>query len=188
MWKDSSMKDSITLKTMHEIKIISNPIRMRVLRNYYSYGKPATVKQMATSMGEVPANIHYHVKKLVEINVLVLDHTENVNGITAKFYEPSAKSIKIEDENDTINDGYINEKEIIISNIFDESRNEFLNCMRQKSEEENSGTIISSKIKLSDEEYESVIDYITNLVNTKKESEEKSKKTYLFFSGVIESL
>jgi len=181
------MKDCITLKTMHEIKIISNPIRMRVLRNYYAYGKPATVKQMAQYMDEVPANIHYHVKKLVEIGILALHHTESVNGITAKFYLPTAKSIKIEDENNTINDGYINEKEIIISNIFDESKQVFVQSMRASSDEEEQGTLVATRIQLSQNEYHDVLKYITDLVEKKREEETSDEKEYLFFAGIIET-
>lgn len=176
------MKECITLKTMNEIKIISNPIRLKVLRNYYAYGKPATVKQMAVYMGEVPANIHYHVKKLVEIKILELHHTENVNGITAKFYIPTAKSIKIDDENNTIEGGYINEKEIIVSNVFDESKTEFLKSMRISSEDEK-GTIVASKVRLTKKEYQEVIDFISKLA-AKKDGDDQE---YLFFSGIIET-
>lgn len=181
------MKDSITLKTMSEIKIISNPIRMKVLRNYYTLGKPATVKQMAVFMGEVPANIHYHVKKLVEINVLELHHTENVNGITAKFYLPVAKSIKIEDEDNTITDGYINEKEIIVSNIFDEGKKEFLSALRELNSDDEKGTLFATKVALTEEEYTKVVDYIHDLVESNRTTEQNDKKQYLLFTGMIES-
>lgn len=182
------MKDCITLKTMNEIKIISNPIRMRVLRNYYAIGKPATVKQMAVYMGEVPANIHYHVKKLLEINVLELDHTENVNGITAKFYKPSAKSIKIDDENNTISDGYINEKEIIVSNIFDDGKKEFIKSLKAHHNDDEKGTLFASSIELTEAEYQEVVAYITDLVENKGVTEDDTKKKYLFFTGIIESV
>lgn len=179
------MKDCITLKTMSEIKIISNPIRMRVLRNYYAIGKPATVKQMASYMGEVPANIHYHVKKLVEIHVLELDHTESVNGITAKFYVPSAKSIKIEDEHN-ITDGYIDEKEIIVSNIFDDGKKEFLKAMRNRKDDEEKGTLFATHVSLSESEYLEVINYISNLVEKNRNEDDEDKKSYLMFTGIIE--
>lgn len=180
------MKDYITLKTMQEIKIISNPIRMRVLKNYYAIGKPATVKQMAQFMGEVPANIHYHVKKLVEIKVLVLDHTESVNGITAKFYIPAAKTIKIDDDNHTMGDGIINEKEIIVSNIFDDGKKEFLKALRARQEEQDAGTLLARTIELTEDDYKKVIDYVTDLVVNNEPSEDEKNKKYLFFTGIIE--
>ena len=185
--KGQIMKDCITLKTMQEIKIISNPIRMRVLKNYYAIGKPATVKQMAGFMGEVPANIHYHVKKLLEINVLELDHTESVNGIIAKFYVPAAKTIKIDDENSAISDGYINEKEIIVSNIFDDGKKEFVKSLRAHQDDEEKGTLFASTIEMSESQYNEVIEYMTNLVMNNETSEDQSKKKYLFFTGIIES-
>lgn len=172
---------------MNEIKIISNPIRMRVLKNYYMIGKPATVKQMAIFMGEVPANIHYHVKKLLEIHVLELDHTESVNGITAKFYKPTAKSIKIDDENNTISDGYINEKEIIVSNIFDDGKKEFLKSLKAHRNDEEKGTLFASSIELTESEYEEIVTYITDLVENKRVTDDDTKKKYLFFTGIIES-
>jgi len=177
------MKDSITLSTMNEIKIISNPIRMRVLRNYYSIGKPATVKQMAVYMGEVPANIHYHVKKLIEINVLELHHTESVNGITAKFYVPTAKHIKIDDEHDA-SEKYIDEKEVIVSNIFDDGKKEFMKALRSKKNDEK-GTIFASKIALTESEYRKVLDYMTTLVDEHRVTEDDDRK-YLLFTGIIE--
>lgn len=181
------MKKSLTLKTMVEIKIISNPIRMKILRNYYAIGKPATVKQMAVHMGEVPANIHYHVKKLVEIKVLELHHTENINGITAKFYLPVAKSIKIEDENNTFTDGCINEKEIIVSNIFDEGKKEFVSALRNSKSDDEQGMLFATKVVLSDDEYNKMLAYIHELVENNRVSENDDKKEYLLFAGLIES-
>lgn len=111
------MKEFITLKTMKEIKIISHPMRMKILKQYYGFSKPATVKQIADHMHEVPANIHYHVKKLVEIGVLELDHTEVVNGIVAKYYLPTAQTIKIEDDESAFKPGSISEYDVLISNF-----------------------------------------------------------------------
>lgn len=184
------MKDYITLKTIKEIKIISNPIRMNVIKNYYLYGKAATVKQMAVYMNQVPANIHYHVKKLVEINVLVLDHTEMINGITAKFYIPTAKIIKIEDSN-SLEGGYLGEKEIIISNIFDENKLDFIQYMRKKKKDENIGSIRTSRLSLTHLEYldlEKLInDYVEeNMIENQTENINEDKKEYLFFNAVIE--
>jgi DNA-binding transcriptional ArsR family regulator len=179
------MKDCITLKTMKEIKIISNPVRMKVLRNYYAIGKPSTVKQMAVYMNEVPANIHYHVKKLVEIEVLELHHTESVNGIIAKFYLPTAKVIKIEDEDSGLADGFIDEKEIVVSNVFDETKQDFIKAMRRESEHDES-TLISKKMKLTEEQYMEILEYISKVAKSEYDIEDENTSEYLFFSGIIE--
>lgn len=180
------MKELTTLKTMKEIKIMSNPIRMRVLKNYHIYGKPATVKQMAVFMEEVPANIHYHVKKLLEINILELHHTESINGIIAKYYIPTSKYIKIEDESGSLNSNYVNEKEILVSNLFDENKVEFIDSMRN-SNEENNGRLISSTLKLTEEEYNEMLKYLEDKVKNNRTESSEDRKSYLFFSGLIET-
>jgi hypothetical protein len=59
--------------------------------------------------------------------------------------------------------------------------------MRKTSEEENAGTLVSSKIKLNEDEYEDIINYITKIVKNKKENDGEDRKSYLFFTGIIES-
>lgn len=176
------MKDLITLKTPKEIKIISNPIRMKVLKNYYALNTPTTVKQMAVHMGEVPANIHYHVKKLIEINVLELDHTQSVNGIIAKFYVPSAKSIVISDDDETST--CVNEKEIIINNVFEQGKTQFVAAMDLKSDEV--GKLVNTEVMLTEEEHKKVLDYIEQLVDKKEKQEGVNQKKYMFFSAIAE--
>lgn len=46
-----------------------------------------TVKEIADELGEVPAKVYYHVKKLEAIQVLYVEHTRLVNGIVAKYYD-----------------------------------------------------------------------------------------------------
>lgn len=179
------MKESITLKTMKEIKIISNPIRMKVLKNYYTYGAPATVKQMAVHMGEVPANIHYHVKKLLEIKVLELDHTESVNGIIAKFYVPTAKTIKIDDEDSDHINGIIDEKELILKNLFDQAKGEFVENMSSGDKHSEAGTVVYTQVDLSETELEEVLGFIKEISERKGRGGEDDFKKYLFFSGIV---
>ena len=45
---------------------------MMIMKQYYKLGKPATVKQIADEMNEVPAKVHYHVKKLESVGILKL--------------------------------------------------------------------------------------------------------------------
>ncbi len=48
-----------------EIKIFSDPYRMKIINAYIKAGKALTVKGVADLMGEVPAKVHYHVKKII---------------------------------------------------------------------------------------------------------------------------
>ena len=179
------MKEFITLKTMKEIKIISHPMRMKILKQYYGFSRPATVKQIADHMNEVPANIHYHVKKLVEIGVLELDHTEVVNGIVAKYYLPTAQTIKIEDDESALKPGSISEYDVLISNFFDENKKTFLQQMAKDGPKSKEVPLISKTLYLSDEEYESFLVYFKEISSKYKEAKE-GKKPCLFFGGLVD--
>lgn len=180
------MKESIFLKTSNEIKIMSNPIRIRVIKSYHKYGKPATVKQIAGFMGEVPANIHYHVKKLLEINVLELHHTESVNGIIAKYYLPTAKYIEIEDLPKLDSKEYTDEKEVLISNMFDDIKTEFIKALKNKTDDREC-ILTSSVINLTEEEYNDITTYIKDVIDRSKNNDNTDKEPYLFLNGLIQS-
>ncbi len=181
------MKEQITLKTQNELKIISNPLRMKILKSYYSYGKAATVKQMAVYMNLVPANIHYHVKKLVEIGVLELNHTDQINGIIAKYYLPVAKSIKIEDEDNSLSPDCINEKEVIVSYLFDTAKGEFIECLRAKSHEENIMKLSYSSIKMTRNKFEEFRVKLEEFIESYSDDDNDEAKEYLLINGIIES-
>ena len=75
------------LRSLEEVKALSDPYRFKILNCFYEMKKPATVKQIADKLGEVPANIHYHVKKLEKFDIVRLHHTEEIRGIVAKYYK-----------------------------------------------------------------------------------------------------
>jgi len=87
------------IETDEEIKIFSDPYRMRIINTYIKVGEPLTVKGVADQMGEVPAKVHYHVKKLLRIHILVLDHTKIINGITAKYYRLVTENFSVAYQN-----------------------------------------------------------------------------------------
>lgn len=75
------------INTDNEMKIFTDPYRMKIINTLLDATRPMTVKQIADTLGEVPAKVHYHVKKLIAIELLELDHIEVINGINAKFYK-----------------------------------------------------------------------------------------------------
>jgi len=178
------MKDFITLKTMKEIKVISHPLRMKILKTYYGFSVPATVKQIADHMGEVAANIHYHVKKLIEIGVLELDHTEVVNGIVAKFYKPTAHTIKIEDD-DSVDRSKISEYDVLVANFFDENKKSFLKILETDSTEVKEVPLVSTTLHLTPEDYADLVDYLKNISARYKKPSEDTRPC-MFFGGLVD--
>ncbi|MCF7925567.1 MAG: hypothetical protein K9L26_03440 [Candidatus Izimaplasma sp.] len=90
---DSKLK---VIKTDEELKIFTDPYRMKIIEKYLENDKPMTVKQVADILEEVPAKVHYHVKKLIKIKLLELDHIEIINGINAKYYKMPYDEFRVE--------------------------------------------------------------------------------------------
>lgn len=91
------------INTDKEMKIFTDPYRMKIINTILEAKRPMTVKQIADTLGEVPAKVHYHVKKLIEIELLELDHIEVINGINAKFYKLLYDRFQVRFANDDSN-------------------------------------------------------------------------------------
>lgn len=90
------MPKSITITDEADIKLLSDPYRIRILDTFKSFGRPATVKQVADRLGDTAAKVTFHVRKLIGLGLLTLDHTEMINGIVAKFYVLAYDTIHVE--------------------------------------------------------------------------------------------
>lgn len=90
------MEELRIMKTDEEMKVFSDPFRLQIISAYKKAEKPMTAKGIADVMGVVPSKVHYHVKKLLAVNILALDHIESINGIQAKFYRLTAKEFRLE--------------------------------------------------------------------------------------------
>ena len=95
----------LILEKEKDLKIFLDPFRSRIMDVVRDAEQPMTVKEIADFLGEVPAKVYYHVKKLESIGVLYVEHTKVINGIVAKYYSLAADSIalsvhKEEDKND----------------------------------------------------------------------------------------
>lgn len=155
------MENMRELTTDEEIKIFSDPYRMRILTTYKEAGKALTVKGVADLMGEVPAKIHYHVKKLLSIHILELDHMEIINGIQAKYYRLTTDNFRINySENNPSSDQIIDKGTAVIINILDDFKKEVYEIAERvrnnpkPSENKNGGIFSKDRIYLSQEDFE----------------------------------
>lgn len=182
------MKKSKKLTTVEEIKAFTDPYRIRILSVYTKFGRPATVKEIADKMGEVPAKVHYHVKKLESSGILELIYTKEINGIVAKYYEPTAKSFEIESEtmNPAIKSLLLNETKKAINSVYEESKMIILESLDNQDDDEEArkASIQSSTLYLSKDEAEYIQNSIKEILKTyeKNKKEEKDKNPYHFFN------
>jgi DNA-binding transcriptional ArsR family regulator len=95
--------ETITLAGKRELDIYINPQRQNLLRRMKLMDAPVTPKALADQMGISASSVQHHLKKLLELGVVELDHTERVRGITASYYRVPPKVVRIggliEDEN-----------------------------------------------------------------------------------------
>ncbi|WP_349671785.1 helix-turn-helix domain-containing protein [Lacrimispora sp.] len=87
--------DHIKLSTKKELEIYMNPVRQNLLRLLERSKLPMTPKQLSQKMDISPSSVQHHIKKLESLGVITLDHTENINGITARYYCPTYVNVRI---------------------------------------------------------------------------------------------
>jgi DNA-binding transcriptional regulator GbsR (MarR family) len=179
------------IKTDEELKIFSDPYRLRIISTYKENNQPLTAKGVADLMGEVPAKVHYHVKKLLSINILELDHIEIIKGIQAKYYKLTTDNFKIDYSNtQRRTTDFINSTELLINNIIEEFKNDVhvsSNTFKTEGKEsfDKKGIFSKDNIYLSTEDYKTFEKEITNLFHKYGEIS-SDKKKFSFFAGLIE--
>lgn len=89
------MTVTIDITTKKQMDIYMNPQRQRLLKEMSIYGKPITPKQLSNILNISPSSVTYHLKKLQELGIVELDHTEMVHGICAKYYKKLPHNVNL---------------------------------------------------------------------------------------------
>ena len=85
----------IALTTKEELNIYMSPVRQQLLRQLGISNAPMTPKMLADKLQISASSVQYHIKKLIPLGVIELDHTEIINGITARYYKPAQVTVQI---------------------------------------------------------------------------------------------
>lgn len=185
------------LKTPEEIKIMSDPLRLTIYKTFHKMGRPATAKEVADDLGLAPAKVHYHVQKMLSIEILELDHTKEINGIIAKFFKVTADSFVIDYSNisDKVKNSVYSKSENLYLSIFNDFRDKFLTSLRSKvknnssSSEDRSGFIMHDKMYIKQGDYEAFYGELVNLIEKygNQEEAEDNVTTYNFLISMIKN-
>lgn len=179
------------IETDEELKIFSDPYRMKIINAYIKAGKPLTVKGVADLMGEVPAKVHYHVKKLISIDILQLDHTEVINGITAKYYSLTTENFSVAYENTPSQPGLFDSTTNMLISVIDEFKEDiYRNATYIKTHDEagdipRKGFITKEELHLSEKDYEAFNEEMRALYKKYRavNQPDSEEDTYDFFVG-----
>lgn len=178
------MEDKKELTTNEEIKVFTDPYRLKILDCLYKNDTPKNVKEVADHLGEVPAKVYYHVKKMESADIIRLVYTREINGIIAKYYEPTAKNFEIKG-NENIKKSVKGQVANLISSLYDESKTAMLMQIEGSTLEKFPGSINFSSVYLTEDELKEFQQFIKDfLVKYEKEDKNNSEKVeyHLFTS------
>lgn len=173
------------LSTLEEVQVFSVPYRIKILDYMYSFKAPATVKNIADKMGETPAKIHYHIKKMEQAGIVKLIYTKHVNGIEAKFYEPTAELFQINHKEGMDKSKILSHTQKTIAALYDESKKNFLEQM-DISNTKNNGFVTGGDLYLTQEEFTNMMEEIENIRRKYSDTTDKEgKNKYKTFISII---
>jgi predicted ArsR family transcriptional regulator len=99
MTKVTQIESLYTIKDLETLKVISDPLRMRILDSIglaNQLGELRTVKQCAEELDTPPAKLYYHINMLEKHGLIKVADTQIVSGIIEKHYQITAHSIMID--------------------------------------------------------------------------------------------
>ncbi|MEO2213765.1 helix-turn-helix domain-containing protein [Paenibacillus amylolyticus] len=179
--------EHMVLSTIEEIKIYSDPYRIQIMNMFNRQGRPSTVKEIADQMGEVPAKVHYHVKKLEKIGLLTIVSTREINGIIAKYYEPFSGEIHLrhedeDNENSPLKQVFRSETLKLLNEMFEQSRQRFM----YQAENEDRMFLSDMTLYATREEVEQLYKNIIKLCEpyTTKENQQGEHEVFQLFSAL----
>lgn len=146
------MKEVVKLISIDQIKAYSDPYRLKIISFFKNTREAATVKEVADYLEDVPAKVHYHIKKLERAGILELIRTKEIKGIIAKYYYLTAESFIIESEEINQHTKKVYNSQIlnIVNEYYDKSKEKSMNTLIKK-EEQNAISIIFKDICISNE-------------------------------------
>lgn len=103
----------ISLTTKQELDIYMNPTRQQLLRQLSLSDTSMTPKMLADKLKISASGVQHHLKKLVSLGLVELDHTEKINGITASFYKLAQVQVQVGLEKD---DELNRQREVLMQN------------------------------------------------------------------------
>lgn len=179
------MKEVINLTSLEQIKAYSDPYRLKIITFLRNNGDAATVKEIADFFGEVPAKVHYHIKKLEKAGILELVRTKEIKGIIAKYYFLTAESFNIEGEQIKTEAKQVYKSQIlnIVTDYYDKSKEKIIATISNKANtdnEENSMMLNFRDIYLTEDEFVELNYQIKDLLKKYEKKEEGKIPCHIF--------
>ena len=87
------MLERYEIDSVEQLRAVADMLRLRIIDLLQE--RPMTVTQLGDLLGMAPAKVHYHVRELERVGLLLLVETREKGGILEKYYQPIAKDISV---------------------------------------------------------------------------------------------
>lgn len=162
--------ERVTLISKKELDIYMNPMRQKLLRQLSIANIPMTPKMLADKLQISASGVQHHIKKLMLLGLIELDHTEIINGITASFYKPAQVTVQI---GLTQSDALAEQREVLIQDSIAQVYDGFQKQMKKRIDLQGDndpdnlqkwGDILSGVVHLSEQQSNSLMKLITEFI------------------------
>ena len=89
------VRKTIRLTTREELNTYMSPVRQELLRTLRLSGEPMTPKELSLRLKISASSVQHHLKKLLDLGVVEVDHRALINGITATYYRDSPVEVRM---------------------------------------------------------------------------------------------
>lgn len=164
--------EKVRLTTKKELEIYMNSVRQQLLRQLEISKTPMTPKMLADKLGISASGVQHHIRKLISLGVILLDHTEQINGITASFYKPAEVTVQIGLD---LDDNSVPQREVLIQQRISKVYEGFLSAKKSRvSQYENPdpellrkwGDIMNGVVHLTEQESGELMSIISEYIES----------------------
>ena len=164
---------NIRLTDDDELKIFMHPMRQRILHSLSIHG-PMTVKMIADAFNMNSSSIKNHMMQLMNIQVVEVDHQQQINGITATYYRRFEGTVSIGSDAG-------GERQVLAQNLLRQVQDGFFQKERQYRDEQGHfcSDQLTGVVHLSKEEADKLYQMIRDFLDT-HERKEKGTSPYVY--------
>lgn len=159
-------KRMIRLQTREQLNIYLNPARQELMHVLSLAGEPQTAKALSDRLHISASSVQYHLKKLMALGLVEVDHQAVIRGITATYYRPTQVDVRVGLEAD---DGLREQREALTTSLVNQSLQGFLKTARACSDLPGDeltayGDLLSGVAHLGPEERRALLEQVTRFL------------------------
>lgn len=151
----------IKIETKKDLDIYMNPQRQRLLKCMELLGKPVTPKQLSEKLDISASSVTLHLKKLMTLGLVELDHTEMIHGICARFYKKIPVQVQLYGGK---KDALQPEKELLLDYMMTDTWNGFRTYLAHAEDSDNdhkeTGDLINGILYLNDHDVQELKQFL----------------------------